>query len=135
MSGERSNGSPQLFTNYLYKWLENALDYGLSELEFWEMTIAELERYIASRRRVEKVRAQEKASFDYILADLIGKSIGRIYSSANKLPEISEAYPSLFDSKEIQEQKETKKMELSVLRFKHFAQSYNNKFREGSTKE
>lgn len=99
------------------------------------MTIAELERYIASRRRIEKVRAQEKASFDYILADLIGKSIGRLYSSANKLPEISEVYPSLFDSKEIQEQKATKKMELSALRFKQFAQSYNNRFREGSKKE
>lgn len=91
------------------------------------MTIAELERAISSKRRIERIRAQERASFDYILADLIGRSIGRIYSSTAKMPEISEAYPSLFDSEEIAAQKAQKKAELSALRFKQFAQAYNNK--------
>ena len=69
---------------------------GISEHDFWNMTIAEFDRAIASKKRVEKMRAQEQASFDYILADLIGRSIGRIYSSNTKLPELAEAYPSLF---------------------------------------
>lgn len=92
------------------------------------MTFAELERFFDSRRRIEKMRAQEKASFDYILADLIGRSIGRICSSASKLPEISEVYPSLFENQEIQEKKREQKAELSALRFKMFAQSFNQRF-------
>ena len=94
------------------------------------MTLAELERAINSKRRVEKVRAQEKASFDYILAEVIGRSIARIQSSANRMPEIGEVYPSLFDTEEIQQKKQEKKAELSALRFKLFADSYNKKFRK-----
>lgn len=127
MDGD-TNQSPKLFSDYIFNWLETALDFGITEFEFWEMTLAELERAIESKRRVKKIEAQEKASFDYILADLIGRSVGRIYSSSTKIPEISEVYPSLFDSKDIEEKKQEQKAELSVLRFKQFANSYNNKF-------
>ena len=98
------------------------------------MTIAELERAIASKKRIMKVQAQEKASFDYILADLIGRSIGRIYSSTTKIPEISAVYPTLFNSQEIEEQRAEKKAELSALRFKQFADSFNKKFKEEGKK-
>lgn len=94
------------------------------------MTIAEVNREIESKRRVEKIRAQERASYDYLLAELIGRSVARIYSSSARMPEITEAYPSLFDSEEIQEQKKEKQMELYALRFKQFAASYNKKFKE-----
>lgn len=85
---------------------------------------------IESKKRVEKKQLQEKASFDYILADLVGKSIGRLYHSSNNMPDISAAYPSLFDSQEIQEQKQEKKAELSALRFRLFADSFNQKYKE-----
>ena len=117
-----------MYKDYMYKWLNNALDYGITETDFWNMTLAELDRAIASKVRVEKVRAQEKASFDYILADLIGRSIGRIYSSSTTIPEISEVYPTLFDNKEVQEQKQAKKQELSALRFRQYANFHNNRF-------
>lgn len=120
--------SPFLFSNYIYKWLDNALDYGISEHDFWDMTIAELTRAIASKKRIQKQQAQEKASFDYILADLIGRSVSRLYSSSTTVPEIAEVYPSLFDAEEAKEEKENKKQELSVLRFKQFAQTFNKKF-------
>ena len=94
------------------------------------MTLAELERMLESKSRVEKARAQERAINDYRLADLIGRSISRIYSSSAKLPELHEVYPTLFDSTEIEEQKQEKNTELSVLRFKQFAKSYNKKFEE-----
>ena len=100
---------------------------GISEHDFWNMTLAEFDRAIESKRRVEKMRAQQQASLDYILADLIGRSIGRIYSSNTKLPELAEAYPSLFDTKEIEEHKQQKRNELSALRFKQFANFHNNK--------
>lgn len=112
------------------KWLENALDNDISEHDFWNMTIGELERLLESKYRMYKQKAQEKASFDYILADLIGRSISRVYHSSNKLPDITEAYPTLFDSRELEEKKSAKKAELSALRFKQFAESYNKKFNE-----
>lgn len=94
------------------------------------MTIAELNRAIESKKRLQKQQQQDKALFDYTLADLIGRSVARIHSSAAKMPAIEEMYPSLFDVEEIQETKQAKKDELTVLRFKQFANSYNKKFKQ-----
>ena len=121
-------------SDYIYDWLNNALDYGITEYEFWNMTLAELIRAIESKKRVQITEAKEKASSDYILADMIGRSIARIYNSNNKIPEISYFYPNLFDSEEIEEKKQERKDELSVLRFKHFADSYNKKYKEANNK-
>lgn len=93
------------------------------------MTIAELMRAVSSKKRVIKQQEQERASFDYVLAELIGRSISRIYSSSAEMPDISEAYPSLFDGKEVEEQKQEKKDELSAVRFKQFANSFNKKLK------
>ena len=103
---------------------------GILEQDFWNMTLAELTRAIESKKRMLKAQAQERASFDYILADLIGRSVSRVYNSSNKMPAISDTYPSLFDSKELEDQKATKQAELSALRFRKFADSYNKKFKE-----
>ncbi|MBE6782973.1 MAG: hypothetical protein E7536_03060 [Ruminococcaceae bacterium] len=118
------------YSDVIYQWLDVALDCGINEFDFWNMTIPELQRSINSYNRIKKREAQEKATYDYLLADLIGRSVSRIYSSSNTMPEISEAYPTLFDSEEIKQKKQAKQAELSVLRFKHFANSYNQKFKE-----
>lgn len=94
------------------------------------MTPGEFLRAVESKKRVLKIEAQEKATFDYVLADLIGKSIARVYHSSNKMPEISEVYPTLFDSQEVEQKKAEKKAELSALRFKQFAASHNQRFEE-----
>lgn len=99
------------------------------------MTLAEIERAIESKKRVYINQARERASFDYTLADLIGRSVSRIYSSSSKMPEIQEVYPTLFDSEEIQELKEEKQAELSALRFKQFATSFNSKFNKEEAKD
>jgi hypothetical protein len=112
----------------LFKWLETALDYGITENDFWNMTIAEAQRAIDSKIRVRKIQAQEKATYDYILADLIGRSVSRIYSSSGKLPELYEVYPSIFNAEDVQEQKEKQVAELSILRFKQYANFHNKKF-------
>ena len=119
----------------LYKWRDTALDYGVSEREYWEMTISELTRLTESRRRVMEIEAREKATYDYILADLIGRSIARVHSSANRYPTLAEAYPSLFSAQEEAEEMQAKKDELSALRFKQFAQAYNKKFKEAAKVE
>lgn len=99
------------------------------------MTIAELERAIDSKKRLYISESREKAAFDYTLADLIGRSVSRIYNSVSKMPEISEVYPTLFDSQEVQEQKAQKQAELSALRFKQFATSFNSKFNKEEAKD
>lgn len=87
------------------------------------MTFAEIERFLASAKRKE----QRKASFDYVLADLIGRSVARIHNSSNHMPSLSEAYPALFNKAEEEEAVQARKDELSALRFKQFAQSYNKR--------
>lgn len=119
-----------MFTQIANKWLENALDYGITEQDFWNMTLLELERAIESKKRMQRVQAREKATFDYILADLIGRSIGRLHSSSAKLPAINEAYPSLFDSQEIEEQKAARKAKLFAAQLRQFAQSHNDKLKK-----
>lgn len=99
------------------------------------MTIAELTRAVESKKRVEKLKVQEKASFDYILADLIGRSVGRVYSSSAKMPDICEVYPTLFENQQIEEKKQVKTAELSALRFKLFAKSFNDKFKQGGAQK
>lgn len=94
------------------------------------MTIAELERAVESKKRMMKYQQQEKAAFDYTLADLIGRSVARVYSSSNQLPPIYEVYPTLFDSETIKESRQEKIDELSALRFKQFAASFNKRFTE-----
>ncbi|MBR2492459.1 MAG: hypothetical protein IKB64_03180 [Paludibacteraceae bacterium] len=99
------------------------------------MTIAELERLLRSKNRVRKRELQEKATLDYTLADLIGKSVSRIYNANNTMPEIEEVYPTLFDSKELQIKRQEKQAELSAIRFKLFADSFNKSFKEQRKKE
>ena len=122
--------APFFYSKHIYKMLDNALDYGISEAEFWEMTFAELDRLVASKQRMEKHRAQERATYDYILAALIGRAFAAGMDSKAKFPEIHEVYPSLFDKEERENQKREQSNQLSALRFKQFAQSYNKKFKE-----
>lgn len=95
------------------------------------MTPAELRRAIESNQRLRQQQAREKAMYDYILADLIGSSIGRLYSKSTKMPELYKAYPSLFDKEEMEEKRKEQMAQLSALRFKRFVASYNTKYRGG----
>jgi len=96
------------------------------------MTIAELIRAVESKKRQQLEQYKEKAHFDYVLADMIGRSISRLYSSNAQYPTIADAYPSLFNSEEIEEQMAAKQDELSALRLRQFAQLYNNKHKEAA---
>lgn len=95
------------------------------------MTLGEFVRIIESRQRVEKERQQERALYDYLLADLIGTHIARNFSKNAKIPEIYEAYPTLFDKDNIEEKRQERRDELSAVRFQQFANSFNQKFQEG----
>lgn len=133
MEGE---GEPFLYSNRVYKWLDNALDCGLTEEQFWDMTIAELTRFMKSKLRVKKNETREKATFDYTLAQLIGKACGLAFGTIkSEFPEISQVYPTLFDSEEIKQKKQERQAELSALRFKQFAESFNQRFNKEGQKD
>lgn len=128
---EEEGAKPFLYSSYINgSWLDNALDIGISYKEYWNMTLPELQAMFDSYHRVQKIKAQEQATYDYRLANMIGWSVGRAFNSANKFGPISDYFPELFDSEEIQEQIQVKKDELSAIRFKQFAQSFNKKFLE-----
>lgn len=100
------------------------------------MTYGEVERAIASKRRIQEREAKERASYDYLLGNLIGISVSRVFNGDNKYPEIYEVYPSLFDKEQIEAEKQKRTMELSAQRFMTFAESFNEKFakKEGKDK-
>ena len=111
--------------------LDKALDYGITEDQFWDMTFAEIERAVNSANRVRKLQAQEKATYDYILAQLITKGVSKVLGDKSSYPSIEEAYPGVFDDiiAEKKAKAEEQRMNLSALRFKQFAQSYNSNFK------
>jgi len=93
------------------------------------MTIGELGRAVKSKLRIRKLEAREKATYDHVLGQLIGVAVGRAFGSIKQeYPEIANVYPSLFDGEEIKRQKQERQAELSALRFKQFAESFNQRF-------
>lgn len=98
------------------------------------MTISEITRMAKSKQRTTITESRERAVFDYLLADLIGKSVSRIYSNSARMPELYEVYPSLFEQEDIEEKKQEQRDTLSALRFKQFAQSYNKRFKKEEAK-
>jgi hypothetical protein len=94
------------------------------------MTVGELERAFSAKRRQLQREAQEKATFDYAHAELVGRSIARIYNKGAKFPEIYEVYPTLFDNEELKQAKQEKQAELSSLRFRMFANAHNEKLKQ-----
>lgn len=128
--GAQSSRPLWSYEDIAFKWLTTALDIGISETDFWSMTFAEVERAAECWQRTQKRELQERAKLTHILADLIGHSVGRIYSQDAKMPTLQEAFPSLFEeSEEEREKKANATMELSALRFRQFAQAYNDKKR------
>ena len=111
--------------------LDNALDYGITEFDFWDMTIAEIRRAVRSKKRIYKIEARDKATYDYILARLIIKGVAQVLGDKSDYPTLEETYPGMFDEviAERQAKIEEQKMNLSALRFKQFAQSYNSNFK------
>ena len=96
------------------------------------MTLAEVERYMLSYQRREEKRLKEKAMFDYKMADLIGFSVGRIWSKDLRYPEIFEIYPTIYPKDEVIEQRERIRMENSIQRLKSFVNKHNKKIEEVS---
>lgn len=94
------------------------------------MTLAELQRRFESYKRIRESQQREKANFDYILADLIGISIGRIYDKHAHYPKIEEVYTALFIEEVDSERKQEEKDKKNIARFREFANSFNKRWEE-----
>lgn len=94
------------------------------------MSYAELERAIKAIGKIKQQEQKDRASFDYILAEAIGRSIARIYSKAAEYPAIEVLYPTLFNGEEIAEKKQEQLDNVSSIRFRQFANTFNAKLTE-----
>lgn len=113
--------------------LQPAINTGLAESAFWDMTKAEIERHMEGA--VWRYRTQ--AQFDYSLANLFGVAVARILDSNVDFPAIEQVYPNLFD-KEIQEKQsseEEERMTNSTNNFLAFAKAHNARMRKEDNKE
>jgi hypothetical protein len=97
----------------------------MSHEQFWESTYEEISDILKSFNRKLEFKRKEKASFDYILADLIGLSAGRLMSEGNKYPTINQSYPSLFPLSEETEDTSWLSQKMSMMKF---AASHNKWF-------
>lgn len=94
------------------------------------MTLAEVQRKFESYKRMRELQQKEKATFDYILADLIGISIGRIYDKHTHYPKIEDVYPALFTEEVDSEKEQEEKDKKNIARFREFANSFNKRWEE-----
>lgn len=130
MSGAGKDPAPfSTLAEYIEALLKTSLDAGIRELDFWEMTPGEVVRAIESNNRLAKIEAQERATFNYIMAELIVKGFSIVMSGKGTFPKVEEVYPAIFDDviKEQEEKIQKQKDDVSTLRFMQFAQSYNKR--------
>ena len=91
------------------------------------MTLAELERSFKSKQRQIKAQEQKQASFDYMLADLIGRSVARIYNSSNKYPTIETVYTNVFTEEDRKAAQTQRNKQRFIAGLQQFAQTHNSK--------
>ena len=112
-----------------FKLLQPCINLGLEEEKFWDMTVAELQRYCDGALW----RIKQRASLDYVLANLIGISNARLMSSDVQYPSLEDAYPDLFAAEREAEQRRMKAEEIAIQnstnRFLEFVQKHNAKKR------
>ena len=111
--------------------LQPAINMGLTEFDFWEMTKAEIERYLEGAMW----RIKQQAQFDYSLADLIGASVARLFDSRNQFPTIYQVYPHLFEEAVVEEEQQDIAMTNSINNFLSFAMAHNKKLKGVENKE
>lgn len=58
---------------------------------------------------------------------MIGRSVARIYDSSNKLPDIEEVYPNVFDKEEIEHERQKRRAEELAIKFNQFVDAFNNR--------
>ena len=79
--------------------------YGLTEEQFYHLTIGEIRRLAESYYLNQRERLKEQAEMDYIQARVIASNVSSILSDKNKPPLLEEVYGHLFTEDEIEKMK------------------------------
>lgn len=105
---------------------KSALISGVSEAEFWKMTIGEVVRACEAYED----RRRDTAYFAYTTAMTVGLFVGSMFGSKSP-PTIEEVYPELFSDKkeEVEKAEQMAKDERSAANFIKFANSFNQRYK------
>ena len=93
------------------------------------MTLAEIVRW----EKGAIYRLKTKAQFDYILADLIGISAGRMMSKDVKYPPIEDVYTGFFEQEKEEHDEEAEIATNNINRFLQFAMAHNAAMKKGES--
>lgn len=117
----------------MFKILGNALDMGITEKEFWNMTIAEIDRAAESYKRRYENEAKQRATFDYVLAQMISIGMNKAINGGDaEFPAIEEIYPTLFVERAVakKESKNELKNMAFAIQLKQFSKQHNDKLKK-----
>lgn len=115
------------FESHMMNLLEQCMSIGMREEDFYNSTLSQVTRYVEAYNKQQENQLQEKAYFDYQLANLIGMSVARLLSKEAKYPTFEKAYP--FIKGEQQEVDEEWQMEVQRNKLFEWAEQMNNKFK------
>lgn len=122
-----TSGVSVTFESHVSDLLQQCMSIGMREEEFYNSTLSQVTRYVESYNKLKDNQMQEKAYFDYQLANLIGMSVARLLSKGAKYPTFEKAYPFVNkdNDKETDESWEMEKQHLKLL---EWAEQMNKKF-------
>lgn len=88
-----TSNRPSTFEEMSNNMVTQCLSMGLSRQEFYDSTLKEVIQFVDSYNNNKQLELEEKAFFDWMLANLIGSSVARLLSKNAKFPKLEEAYP------------------------------------------
>ena len=112
-----TSGVSVTFESHVSHLLQQCMSIGMREEEFYNSTLSQVTRYVESYNKLKENQMQEKAYFDYQLANLIGMSVARLLSKGAKYPTFEKAYPFVNkdNDNEVDESWEMEKQHLKLL--------------------
>lgn len=94
----------------------------MSPCDFWEMDIAEINKFIEVKQNRETQELKLRAYFDHTLAKLVAYS----FNSPKEMPSLAMAYSSIFE-----QEAEEEEWRVFKARFERYAAHKNQVMREG----
>ena len=105
---DEESGPSFSFEDLIQYHLKRMAQYGLTEEQFYNLTLGEVRRMAESFHLQQRERLKEQAEMDYIQAGLITSNISSILSDKNKAPLLEEVYGHLYTEDEKEKMKATR---------------------------
>lgn len=102
---EVTEASSFSFEELIQYHLNRISQYGLTEEQFYRLTVGEMKRLAESYHLEETEHFKRQAEMDYIQSNLIASNVSTIFSNKNKILSFEEVYGHLFTEDEIEKMK------------------------------